>query len=134
MAAEIQTFFVCREIAKNADGFNVAGAAINEILTNIFPAQVQVQFFMMLRKENADAEPPVHADIRIHNQDGQMVYGPFENDFVFAGNHRFAFVPGLLHVTFPVPDQYTITVLISSADHVAEYRYDLDLIHQDPPA
>lgn len=133
MAAEIQVFLLCSEVHFTEDGFDLIHAASNEILTNIFPAEVELGFFMQLRKETADAVPEIEIEIQIHNQDGQLIYGPLTKHVAFTGGHRFAVAKGTIHVTFPVPDNYTITPRVTTGEHISECRYDIDVIRVELP-
>ncbi len=134
MPAEIQVFMLCAEVQDTADGLNLLGACQNELLTNVFPAEVELRCFMQLRKETADAVPPINIEIRIRNQDGHNVYGPFNSQFTFGGGHRFGTAKVVIHPTFPAPNDYSITARISDEGHASECRYDIGVYHEEPPA
>jgi hypothetical protein len=134
VAAEIQVFILCGEVVTTDNGFNLMQAAPNELLTNIFPTKTELCFFLQLRKETADAIAELDIEIRIHNQDGHLTYGPFTTHVAFTRGNRFAVVSGLIHPTFPAPDEYTITARATADGHVNECRYDINVQHAGQPA
>lgn len=128
MSIEVQSVVFCDSVVERPEGgFDLRQAPITEIQLNPFPATIELNYFLLLRKEAADVAQSISVELRVHDQDGRTVHGPETSRTEFGGGCRFAVVVGAIQPTFAKPDAYSIRIRIAADGRTSDHRYDVDV-------
>jgi len=134
---EIQTIFLCKTIT-SADAFNNYDAKFAGLhsffpIDGKYPFNIDLPFYMLLRREHRGHEDEFSLHFNLIDRDGKSIGEPtnFHVKGVFPEGHMFISVVGKIHFVFASEGDYRLDIIADQEANPFLFQYSIEIISKD---